>query len=293
MGDGNFTIALRPDWAPHGVERVVAMAERGFFTDLPFFRVLSGFLIQFGISPDRIKNEYWRAQGTIKDDTPIGVPFTDGVVSFAGYSTDSRTTHLLCAPALSPPRLPSPPPHRRPRPRSITMGDQSAGLGKRPWEVAIGQLVGGKDVIAGIYSGYGDKLDQGRMQGPGAAEYIAGFPQMNRILGCSVRGLPVEMGARDARAKALEMYPAEEQPQQQVEEPEPEEEDEDEDEDLGADVDEGEEGHIYADEGEDEGDEDVDDDYEGDVQADLAGQRQQAESFPEDDIDEVEDVRGS
>ena len=173
------------------------------------------------------------------------------------------------------------------------MGDQSAGLGKRPWEVAIGQLVGGKDVIAGIYSGYGDKLDQGRMQGPGAAEYIAGFPQMNRILGCSVRGLPVEMGARDARAKALEMYPAEEQPQQQVEEPEPEEEDEDEDEDLGADVDEGEEGHMYADEGEDEGDEDVDDDYEGDLQADLAGQRQQAESFPEDDIDEVGDVRGS
>ena len=102
VGDGNFTIALRPDWAPHGVKRVVAMAERDFFTDLPFFRILSGFLIQFGISPDRIKNEYWRAQGTIQDDTPIGVPFTDGVVSFAGYSKDSRTTHLLCAPVLAP-----------------------------------------------------------------------------------------------------------------------------------------------------------------------------------------------
>ena len=84
VGDGNFTITLRPDWAPKGVQRVLDMANKGFFTGLPFFRVLTNFLIQFGISPDAAQQTYWRQLGNIQDDEPQGVPFTDGIVSFAG-----------------------------------------------------------------------------------------------------------------------------------------------------------------------------------------------------------------
>lgn len=40
VGDGTITIALRPDWAPHGVERVLALARTGFLDDMPFFRAL-------------------------------------------------------------------------------------------------------------------------------------------------------------------------------------------------------------------------------------------------------------
>ena len=137
VGDGTFTIELRPDWAPKGVERVVALQKSGFFEGMPFFRALSNFLIQFGISPDREKHKTWMQAGNIDDDpapTSPPVPFTDGIVSFAGYSKDSRSTHLF-----------------------ITLGRQP-GLGKRPWEVPVGQVVLGLDVVHGIYTGYGDKV---------------------------------------------------------------------------------------------------------------------------------------
>ena len=58
-GDGSFTIELRPDWAPKGVERVLALQKAGFFDDMPFFRAIKNFLIQFGLSPDRQKHTDW------------------------------------------------------------------------------------------------------------------------------------------------------------------------------------------------------------------------------------------
>ena len=62
-GDGSFTIELRPDWAPKGVERVLALQKAGFFDDMPFFRAIQNFLIQFGLSPDRQKHTDWLRAG--------------------------------------------------------------------------------------------------------------------------------------------------------------------------------------------------------------------------------------
>ena len=118
VGDGTFSLELRPDWAPKGVERVLALHQSGFFDGMPFFRAIKGFLIQFGISPSKEQHTKWMAAGNIDDD-PVPDPpvaFTDGIVSFACYSKDSRSTHLF-----------------------ITLGNQP-GLGKRPWEVPIGQV---------------------------------------------------------------------------------------------------------------------------------------------------------
>ena len=108
---------------------------------MPFFRAISGFLIQFGITPDREKARYWNDAGTIADDPrmPSQPVFTDGVVSFAGYAKDSRSTHLF-----------------------ITLGTQPS-LGKRPWEVPVGVITSGIDVVHNIYTGYGDRVDQGRL----------------------------------------------------------------------------------------------------------------------------------
>ena len=165
-GDGSFTIELRPDWAPKGVERVLALHKAGFFDNMPFFRAIQNFLIQFGISPDSQKHTDWMRAGNVDDDLMPDppVPFTDGIVSFAGYSKDSRSTHLF-----------------------ITLGTQP-GLGKRPWEVPVGQVVEGLDVVHGIYTGYGDKVNQARLAptSAGAAEYLASFTQIDRIKSCAL-----------------------------------------------------------------------------------------------------------
>ena len=147
------------------------LVEDGFFTDLPFFRAISGFLIQFGITPDREKARHWNDAGTIADDPrlPSQPVFTDGVVSFAGYAKDSRSTHLF-----------------------ITLGTQPS-LGKRPWEVPVGVITSGIDVVHNIYTGYGDRVDQGRLspERAGAAEYLKSFPKMSIIKTCRLEGAGV------------------------------------------------------------------------------------------------------
>jgi peptidylprolyl isomerase len=45
---GTITIALRPDLAPKHVEQIKALARRGFYNDVPFHRVIEGFMAQGG-----------------------------------------------------------------------------------------------------------------------------------------------------------------------------------------------------------------------------------------------------
>ena len=45
---GNVVIKLRPDLAPKHVERVVALAKKGFYDNVKFHRVLDGFMAQTG-----------------------------------------------------------------------------------------------------------------------------------------------------------------------------------------------------------------------------------------------------
>ena len=46
---GPFAIQLRKEWSPLGYERALELFERGFYDHSHFFRVLPGFLVQFGI----------------------------------------------------------------------------------------------------------------------------------------------------------------------------------------------------------------------------------------------------
>ena len=162
VGDGKLVIELWEETAPIGVERFVALVEDGFFTDLPFFRAIPRFLIQFGVSMDTAMQAKWNAKGDIKDDQHSDIPFTDGIVSYAGYGKGSRSTHLF-----------------------LTLGDQP-GLGKSPWEVPVGKVIRGLDVMHGIYTGYGDGVDQGRLHGPAGKKYLDKFPRLDRFKACRV-----------------------------------------------------------------------------------------------------------
>ena len=74
----------------------------------------------------------------------------------------------------------------------ITLGTQPS-LGKRPWEVPVGVITSGIDVVHNIYTGYGDRVDQGRLspERAGAAEYLKSFPKMSIIKTCRLEGAGV------------------------------------------------------------------------------------------------------
>lgn len=157
---GTFVIEVHRDWAPNGADRFYNLVKNGFYNDARFFRVISGFMVQFGISGNPDVSAVWR-DATIPDD-PVKQSNTRGMVSFATAGPDTRTTQVF-----------------------INFGDNSSldGQGFAPF----GQVVSGMDVVDSIYSGYGEGAprgqgpDQGRVQTEGNAYLVEEFPRLDYI----------------------------------------------------------------------------------------------------------------
>lgn len=97
-----FIIEVKRDWAPLGADRFLKLVESGYFTDVPFFRVVPGFLTQFGITPDKALRKYWREQGPIQDDPSQHMQIKRGYLSFAGGGPNTRDMQLFIALAGAP-----------------------------------------------------------------------------------------------------------------------------------------------------------------------------------------------
>lgn len=162
---GAVVLAVHPDWAPLGADRFRELVDAGYFSDVAFFRVLSGFVAQFGISGKPEESAAWRKR-SIKDDPPKASN-TRGTVTFAMAGPNTRTTQLF-----------------------INYGDNSRldGMGFAPFA----EVVEGMENIDGLYSGYGEGAPQGR--GPDQSqiqrkgnEYLrAEFPELDYIVSASV-----------------------------------------------------------------------------------------------------------
>ena len=56
----SFDLEIQPDWAPLGAERFKELVDEEFFTSVRFFRVLKGFMAQFGIHGKPAVASAWR-----------------------------------------------------------------------------------------------------------------------------------------------------------------------------------------------------------------------------------------
>jgi peptidyl-prolyl cis-trans isomerase A (cyclophilin A) len=157
---GIFVIEVHRDWAPNGADRFYNLVKNGFFTDVRFFRVINGFMIQFGINGDPKVSAPWRA-AQIKDD-PVKQSNQPGYVSFATAGPNTRTTQVF-----------------------INFGD-NAGLDGQGF-TPFGKVVSGMDVVDSLYSGYGEGAprgrgpDQGRVHMEGNAYLAQDFPKLDYI----------------------------------------------------------------------------------------------------------------
>ena len=57
---GAFVIQVNRAWAPHGADRFYNLVKNGFYDNVRFFRVISGFMVQFGIHGDPAVMAHWR-----------------------------------------------------------------------------------------------------------------------------------------------------------------------------------------------------------------------------------------
>lgn len=131
---GVIVLDVTRAWAPNGADRFYNLVKNGFFTDIAFFRVIDGFMAQFGIHGDPQVSAMWR-DANIQDD-PVKVSNTKGMVSFATAGPNTRTTQLF-----------------------INYGDNSFldGQGFSPFA----KVSQGMDVVNSIYKGYGEGAPSG------------------------------------------------------------------------------------------------------------------------------------
>jgi peptidyl-prolyl cis-trans isomerase A (cyclophilin A) len=158
---GPFVVEAYRAWAPHGVDRFYQLAKSGFFDDERFFRVIGGFMAQFGVNGDPAVNDAWKER-TIPDDS-VRQSNERGTVTFAAKSApNSRSTQLF-----------------------ISYRDNSNldGMGFAP----IGRVTEGMAVVDSLYSGYGEGApegngpDQFKAQAQGNAYLKRDFPKLDYI----------------------------------------------------------------------------------------------------------------
>lgn len=98
---GDFTIRLDRALSPSGVTRFLELVDDAFFTGQYVYRVNPGFVVQFGVASDPLKQSRWDpkcgAPVAPLPDEPNRQQFRAGSVSFAGSGTDSRSCHFFIA----------------------------------------------------------------------------------------------------------------------------------------------------------------------------------------------------
>ncbi|HEV2319689.1 MAG TPA: peptidylprolyl isomerase [Verrucomicrobiae bacterium] len=162
---GKFTIEVTRSLAPNGADRFYNLAKSGYFTDIAFFRVIPGFMCQFGIHGDPAISAKWR-DANIPDD-PVKGSNTRGTITFATAGPNTRTTQLF-----------------------INFGDNTGldGQGFAPF----GKVVQGMDVVDKINGEYGEGApagngpDQQRIQMEGNAYLKKDFPHLDYIKSVTV-----------------------------------------------------------------------------------------------------------
>ena len=163
---GDFTVEVHRDWAPRGADRFYNLVKAGFFDDDRFFRVVSGFMVQFGIHGDGAINDKWR-DARIGDD-PVKQSNKRGYITFATSGVNSRTTQVF-----------------------VNFADNSNldEMGFAPF----GQVTDGMTVVDALFAGYGEGApggrgpSQGRIQTEGNLYLNKDFPLLDWVKSAKIQ----------------------------------------------------------------------------------------------------------
>ena len=158
--EGSFTVEVYRDWAPLGSQRLYNLVRAGYYDGNRFFRVIDGFMAQFGIHGEPAVNTAWE-NADIPDD-PVTHTNERGTLVFATRGPNTRTTQLF-----------------------INFGNntQLDGMGFTP----LGRVVEGMEVVDRLHAGYGEGAprgggpDQMRLRSEGNSYLESSYPELDYI----------------------------------------------------------------------------------------------------------------
>lgn len=166
---GDVVVEVDPAQAPLGAKRLRELVEADFFDGARFFRVVPGFVVQFGIAADPKVSGSWR--GRAFPDDPVKASNVRGAVTFATSGPNSRTTQLF-----------------------VNLRDNARldEMGFAP----VGRVVEGMEVVDKLHAGYGEGAPQGRgprqdrIQSEGESYLAKDFPLLDKIEGATLEPVP-------------------------------------------------------------------------------------------------------
>ncbi len=169
---GEFTVHITRDWAPRGADRFYNLVKHHYFDGCAFFRVLTGFVAQFGVSGYPQVNAVWE-NATFKDD-PVKRSNKRGTLTFATAGANTRTTQIF-----------------------INYADRNGasldGTGFSPF----GEITSGMEVADQLYAGYGDMPSQGghgpdpdKIAKQGTSYLTQNFPKIDSIKTARIVAVP-------------------------------------------------------------------------------------------------------
>jgi peptidyl-prolyl cis-trans isomerase A (cyclophilin A) len=162
---GAFIAQVTRASAPLGADRFYNLVKMGYYNDVAFFRVIDGFMAQFGIHGDPKVNEKWKS--AVINDDPTRESNVRSAITFATRGPNSRTTQLF-----------------------INFADNSQ-LDSRGF-APFAKVVEGMEVVDQLYKGYGEGAPSGGgprqdlAQSQGNSYLRAQFPKLDFIKRVSV-----------------------------------------------------------------------------------------------------------
>jgi len=156
---GDFVVEVERKWAPKGADRFHELVTAGYYDECRFFRVVPGFVVQWGMNGDPAVYAKWK-DNEIADDPVVQSNLT-GFVTFATKGENTRTCQLF-----------------------INTADNQRldDLGFAPF----GKVVEGLDVVKKINAEYGQKPNQLLIQEQGNEYLKSKFPNLDYIKKASV-----------------------------------------------------------------------------------------------------------
>ncbi|CAE8619638.1 unnamed protein product [Polarella glacialis] len=158
---GSFVIEVHPDWAPLGAARMREIAEQKVWDTARFFRVVPGFVVQWGIPGKPSAAAKWK-EDKIKDD-PIreDINNLEGYITFAKSGPDTRTTQVFI---------------------SLSDNLNLDSMGFPPF----GKVIKGMDIVKHINDKHREAPSQGEIQSSGNVYLKKSFPDLTYIKSVSI-----------------------------------------------------------------------------------------------------------
>lgn len=151
---GMVVVQVNREDAPIGADRLYTLVKNKYFDGARFFRVVPGFVVQFGLAADPEVIKKW--DKSILDEQPK-MSNERGTLTFAASAQpNSRTTQMF-----------------------INLGENGRldQIGFAP----IGKVISGMEFVDQIYSGDAERPDQDQIHAQGNAYLQKEFPNLDYI----------------------------------------------------------------------------------------------------------------